>query len=319
MTTELVPLPESDHPAVPRQPIVGAWLAGRKPDTVRAYAGDLLHFARWSGAPSPAEALDSLLSLTQGDAHGIVLAYRHAMIERGDSSASINRRLAALRSVVTLAYATGRSLFTLHITNVKHERRRDVRGPDESERKRIFRVMRDGKEPVDKRDAAIVALLFGLSLRRNEVVSLDMSDINLRRGTVHPLRKGKRERVGLKIPPHVNAYLSVWLALRGAEAGPVFTRLDRPGSLDRLTGEGLARAVARLGSRAGFARKLTPHMFRHAFVTSARGRRLTDREIISATGHASAKTLELYDDARERDAGVAADAVASELPPPRAD
>jgi integrase/recombinase XerC len=312
MTTELVALPPP-----PPADVLTAWLTDRTPATVRAYAGDLLHFSRRHGCLDPQHGLDHLLSLSQGEAHGVVLAYRQSMQAAGDASDSVNRRLAALRSVVKLAYALGRVAWTLHIHNIKHERRRDVSGPNEQERKRIFRVMKAGKTPLDKRDAALVALMFGMSLRRNEVLSLDMSDIDFRKGVVMVRRKGRREQVALKIPAHASAYLAVWVSVRGGGEGPLFPRLDRPGTLTRLGGEGLARAVARLGARAGFERRLTPHMFRHAFVTAARGRGLTDRQIIAATGHETTKTLALYDDDAARDQDTAAAAVDRETGLPR--
>ena len=48
MSHELVPLsPPPSAPAVSRPDLIAAWLGGRKPTTVRAYQGDLEHFARW--------------------------------------------------------------------------------------------------------------------------------------------------------------------------------------------------------------------------------------------------------------------------------
>ena len=84
-----------------------AWLAGRSPRTLRAYAGDLDHFARFAGAGSGGHAVDLLLGMSHGQANACVLAYRNAMTDGGLAAATIARRLAALRSVVKCARTSG--------------------------------------------------------------------------------------------------------------------------------------------------------------------------------------------------------------------
>ena len=264
-------------------------------------------------APTAAAALQHLTLLSGGEANAVVLAYRHAMEAEDLASATINRRLAALRSVTKLARTLGQITWAVEIDGLKNERRRDVRGPDTGERKRIFKAMKVGDTPLAIRDRAAVALLFGLGLRRSEVLGLDLADVDFRGRSVRVLRKGRREKVALSLPAEVARYLGEWALARGSEPGPLFTRTDRPGSLDRLSGEGLARAVARLGEAAKLDRRLTPHQFRHAAVTKIRSGGINDRDAIAFSGHATAKTLELYDDTAREAQGKVAGMVSKEL------
>src|SRR4051812_16451533 len=76
MSTELVPLSHqpSSQPALPALATVDvltAFLAGRKPTTVRAYQFDLGDFARFLGSPSPTAAVELLLAGTAGAANAL--------------------------------------------------------------------------------------------------------------------------------------------------------------------------------------------------------------------------------------------------------
>src|SRR3954452_16555930 len=82
--------------------LLAAFLAGRKPTTLRAYRKDLTDFAAFLGAPGPGEAVDFLVSGSAGEANGLALAYKANLTDRGLAPATAARRLAALRSVVKL-------------------------------------------------------------------------------------------------------------------------------------------------------------------------------------------------------------------------
>src|SRR5204862_7874264 len=93
---DLVP-PEAPTSMSGRE-VVEAFLAGRTKRTLQAYTDDLRLWAAWLGTGVAVDAaIEQLLSASAGEAHRQVLAYRASMLERGLSSATINRRLAALR------------------------------------------------------------------------------------------------------------------------------------------------------------------------------------------------------------------------------
>jgi len=95
-------------PAIGAVDLVEAFLAGRKPTTLDAYRRDLTDFARFVGAARPGPAVEALISGTAGQANALALGYRADLIGRGLASATIARRLAALRSMVKLARILGR-------------------------------------------------------------------------------------------------------------------------------------------------------------------------------------------------------------------
>jgi Phage integrase, N-terminal SAM-like domain len=87
--------------------LYAAFLAGRSPHTLRAYGADLEAFAAYLGESSPGAALSRLISLPAGEGNGLLLAYRAHMIDAGLTPATINRRLAAIRSALKLARTLG--------------------------------------------------------------------------------------------------------------------------------------------------------------------------------------------------------------------
>jgi hypothetical protein len=88
------------------------WLGvnGPKSDVLRA---DFEDFGVFLGAETAGEAAQHLLSGTRRKAKATVVAYKTHMAERGLQAATINRRLGALRNLVTLAYTLGRIRWTI--------------------------------------------------------------------------------------------------------------------------------------------------------------------------------------------------------------
>lgn len=288
----LYPAPAASDP----RRLVEAWLEGRSERTRQAYSEDLEDFRRFIGAEDASVAATALLSRGAGGANELVLAYRTAMVGRALASATINRRLAALRSLVALARLLGSVEWALGIENVKHERRRDTAGPGEDGVRALLAELEQRRGPKGTRDRAMFRLLLDLGLRRFEVVGLDLEHLELERARVSVLRKGKAERRWFHLPPKTVAALSRWLEVRGKEPGPLFTGFRR-GKGRRLAGDGLYRMVRALGSEAGVP-GLRPHKIRHSAITACRDRAhkagIPLEQVLDFSGHADVRTLQLY-------------------------
>ncbi len=63
---------------------------------------------------------------------------------------------------------------------------------------------------------------------------------------------------------------------------------------------GAARVVARVVRQAHITKRITPHSFRHTFVTLALDAGQRERDIAASTGHADSRMVAYYD--RNRDA-----------------
>ncbi|MEW5804614.1 MAG: site-specific integrase, partial [bacterium] len=112
-----------------RTSLIASFLRGRNVRTAQGYERDLTDFAGWLNAADIEGAAKSLLEGGQGEANRLALDYRAALIDRGLSPATINRRLSTLRSLVKLARTLGLIFWTLDVENIRAAPYRDIRGP----------------------------------------------------------------------------------------------------------------------------------------------------------------------------------------------
>jgi len=293
------------------QELIQAFLSGRSPRTIEAYKHDLMDFARYLGAPDINSAAKLLLTKQQGDANHIVLRYRNEMLDRQLSPATVNRRLAAIRSLVGLAQTLGMVNWTLSVRGVRSQAYRDTTGPGAGGFKLLLKALEGRDGPKSARDRAIVRLLHDVALRRGEVVGLDVTDVDLERGVAHVLGKGKLQRQTITLPEPTKEAVAKWLEVAGWPLeGPLFTNFDRAAKGRRLTGRSVNRVLGRLGEKVGI--EVRPHGLRHAGITRALDVTHGDvRAVQKFSRHADVRTLMVYDDNRTDLGGQVASLVAA--------
>jgi len=299
--------------------LLEAFLAGRRPTTLRAYAKDLDDFAAALGLGDARAAVESLIAGDAGRANALALTYRAHLAGRGLAPATVARRLAALRSVVKLARTLGRVAWTIDVGSPRAEAYRDTRGPGLAGWKAMLAAAGErSATPKGKRDLALLRLMHDLGLRRGEAVALDRGDVDLEAGTVAVVGKGKSERTNLTLNAPTRAALAEWIGARGDWAGALFVRLDRAagaGPPGRLDAGNVARATHALGRRAGVARGTHPHGLRHQGITRALDLAGGDvRRVRRFSRHAKLETLLRYDDNRRDEAGALATLLGEDSP-----
>lgn len=318
--TELVPIrptAAAGIPALTSVDVLAAFLAGRNPRTLLAYDRDLRDFARFVGADDARAGVAMLVNLPHGTANAMALGYRASLVDRGLKSATIARRLAALRSVVKMARTIGVIAWALDVASPKLEPYRDTKGPGVDGWRAMLSCANLAAEcgrPKPVRDLAIIRLLHDLGLRRGELVALDLADVDLAGGTIAVIGKGRTEPIRLTLPDPTADALAGWTATRGLEPGPLFIRLDRAAVWeDRLTDTAVFLIVRDLGRQAGLSRPTRPHGLRHEAITRALDATNGDvRTVQRFSRHADTRTVLLYDDRRKDVAGDVAKLVAGD-------
>ena len=313
MRAELVVSPRGELAEDPRgklRELIGSWLSSRQERTRRAYAGALRRFARHVGADEPG-ALSALLLQGPLAGNSLVLKYKGSLMAAGKSPAMINLTLSALRSVVELARTVGIVPWALDVKNERVQSYRDTRGPGRLSVQVMFAAIK-GDAPKALRDRAILRLLYDLALRRGEVASLRLEDLDLAERRVWVKGKGRGgEREGITLPGKTTEALAAWAAVRGSEPGPLFVNFDRAGKGKGITGLGVWHLVGFLGRKVGL--KVRPHGIRHSAITEALDRTRDPRAVQRFSRHRDLRTVLLYDDNREDLAGKVAETVAAGL------
>ena len=306
----LLPVPVLPLDDAPAHVLLTAFLAGRNPRTLAAYRKDVEAFAAFAGTATPDAAAWFLLSKPLGEANGVALAYRASMVDRGLAAATINRRLAALRSLVKLARTLGMVTWTLEVDGLEAAAYRDTRGPGTDGVRDMLALAGARDDAKGRRDVAILRLLRDMALRRGEVVSLDVEHVDLSTGRLAVMGKGRTGREFLTVPRPTLEALRAWLDVRGTVPGPLFTNFDRAGKGSRLTGSGVHALVRACGAAAGLT--VRPHGLRHAGITAALDATNGNlRKVQRFSRHKDMRTLEVYDDARRDFGGEVAELVAA--------
>jgi integrase/recombinase XerD len=150
------------------------------------------------------------------------------------------------------------------------------------------------------RDRALVETAYAAGLRISELAAADLASLELRRGEIRVLGKGRKERVGLLGRParaSIAAYLEdgrpVLLALRKAgEDEPAEIFLNHRGA--PLGVRGLRYRLDLLCRRAGLPEGVSPHTLRHSFATHLLDGGADLRVVQELLGHESLATTQIY-------------------------
>jgi integrase/recombinase XerC len=201
--------------------------------------------------------------------------------------------------------------WALDVEGVRSEAYRDTRGPGRVGFLRIIEQLASRDDAKGARDLALLRCLYDLGLRRAEACRLDVEDLDGQAGTLAVRGKGKTEKVKLTLAPETKTALEAWLAVRGADPGPLFRSLDRgKQGTGRLSGSAVYRIVRGLGERSGI--RARPHGLRHASITEALDLTRGDvRAVQRFSRHRDVRILERYDDNRQDLAGEVSKKVAA--------
>jgi integrase len=160
------------------------------------------------------------------------------------------------------------------------------------------------------RNAALIAVLFGVGTRRAEAVALDLEHYN--RDTDHLELHGKGSKVRLgPVPSGGTEALAAWLTWRGYEPGPLFVAVNKGGRIDpmmrRLSTQAVYALLQRLARAAGVA-PFSPHDCRRTYAGDLLDAGADLSTVKDLMGHASASTTAIYDrrgeHAKRRAAGL---------------
>ncbi len=145
-----------------------------------------------------------------------------------------------------------------------------------------------------QRDLTVLLTLYGLGLRRAELLSLSVQDVD--RGQTELTVTGKRNRTRLlPVPPALRAQLDHYLRLRSGafpeSTTPALLLTDRGRPLYPKAVYNLCR---RNLERAPWSDGRSPHTLRHAFATHLMDEGADLRAVQELLGHASLSSTQVY-------------------------
>ena len=213
----------------------------------------------------------------------------------GLSSSSIARCLAAVRGFYKhLAMAQGNSVVEGILKGTPKQWVQLPKLLSEAEVTRLLNLPALDQRD-DRRDAAMVELLYATGLRVSELVTLELADLNLDVGFLQATGKRDKQRIvpiGQKARDLVAYYIQAirpqYLKRRITQS-LFLTRLGRP-----FTRQGFWKVLKGRAVRAGINKPLSPHMLRHSFATHLLDHGADLRSVQMMLGHASIATTQIY-------------------------
>ena len=151
----------------------------------------------------------------------------------------------------------------------------------------------DGDEPLVRRDRALLELLYSSGLRLAELVSVNVTDVDLREGIVTVTGKGAKTRI-VPVGAQARAAIVVWLKDRAtiAAVGEAALFLGRNGK--RLGARAVQVRLKQWAVRQGIEVPTHPHMLRHSFASHLLESSGDLRAVQELLGHADLSTTQVY-------------------------
>jgi integrase/recombinase XerC len=264
--------------------------------TVEAYERDLFQFTEFLTSILGC-APDVLAAETVTRAH--IKQWMASLSADGNARTSITRKLSAVRSFFKFV-ARREDLQRNPVTGIINPKK-EKRLPKSIREEALAEVLdKQAPEHSDNetwhlQEQAIMEVLYGTGIRRAELLGMQLSDVDARRGQIRVLGKGNKTRI-VPIGETALQALERWLNCR---ADLVHPDSDQPEVL------WLNRRGAPLGPRQLYdmvsnrlaetgAEKRSPHVLRHSFATHMLNNGADLRVIKELLGHSSLAATQVY-------------------------
>lgn len=256
------------------------------PHTISNYQRDLLQLAQYlEGKKLNLRDIDNIM----------LRGFLAALYGRGEKKSTVGRKLAAIRSF--FQFCVRKHWMDDNPAKVVSTPKQDKPVPSflSEEEMQEFLDLPQTTKPLDKRDKAMLELLYATGIRVSELVGINLEDVKFTERLIRIKGKGKKERLvpfGRIAEESLKSYLRVRpLINKGVvEESPLF--LNYRGR--KLSARSVERTVDKYIRRSATRRKISPHSLRHSFASHLLSRGADLRVIQELLGHESLATTQKY-------------------------
>ena len=255
---------------------------GLSHNTVIAYETDIIAFLFWSKKYKNLKYID-----LKEDQVNEYIAY---LFKSGLKSSSVNRKISSLKALYL--YLTKKNKIDVspitQIVTPKQEKYLPT-SMSEDEVEKLLNSP-DTSKRIEKRDKAMIEMLYATGMRISELTNLKVIDIDTQRSVVKVLGKGSKERL---IPFGESALesLSDYLSDRGESNSKEVFLSNRGTKLNRVS---FWKRIKIYLSRENLKESISPHTLRHAFATHLLNRGADLRSVQLLLGHSDLSTTQIY-------------------------
>jgi len=262
----------------------------RSPKTIENYDRYLLKFLKWSKLKNPEEITEEIVHKFR-----VSLSRQKGPHKKLITHRTQNYYIIALRGF--LGYLTKKNIKSLAPEKIELAKTKD-RVIDFLTIEEVREIIKsaDGEALAQKRDKAILILLFSSGLRISELTRLNRDQINLKKREFSVIGKGSKIRI-VFISEEARDIIQKYLEKRTDVDPALFVRIVKnPGEHSnlRLTPRSIQRMIKKYTAKAGILKKVTPHVLRHSFATNLLQNGADIRSVQSLLGHSSISTTQIY-------------------------
>ena len=227
--------------------------------------------------------------------HFLILSFLSMLLDQGFSSKTISRNISSLKSFYK---------YLISVDHLKLNPMSNIDAPKSGlflpttltvEETQLILDAPNEKRPIELRDKAILYALYATGMRISELISLNMHNIDLVRGSVQVIGKGGKERM---IPLTDDAIKFIKIYIK--EAREILNKGKDHNNLFLSThGKQISRhsfwhRIKAYLKRVNINKDVHPHTLRHAFATHMLNNGADLRSVQLLLGHSDLATTQIY-------------------------
>ena len=259
----------------------------RSQQTVESYRDDLKHFEKFAKDLSDSFSWETVDS-------DMVRDWMESMMDKGNSAATVSRRLSALKTFYRFALAR-RYVESDPVYSIKGPKKEKPlpQFVKESEMDELLDRQAWGDNYNNVRARTIIILFYETGMRLSELVNLDDKDVNFVTSEIKITGKGNKQRI-VPFGDELKNTLLEFRRLRDASVEVKTPALVVSDKGTRMSPSKVQNIVRSNLSRVCSLKKKSPHVLRHSFATAMLNHHVGIENLKKLLGHASISTTEIY-------------------------
>lgn len=259
----------------------------RSQQTVESYRDDLKHFEKFAKDLSDSFSWETVDS-------DMVRDWMESMMDKGNSAATVSRRLSALKTFYRFALAR-RYVESDPVYSIKGPKKEKPlpQFVKESEMDELLDRQAWGDDYNNVRARTIIILFYETGMRLSELVNLDDKDVNFVTSEIKITGKGNKQRI-VPFGDELKNTLLEFRRLRDASVEVKTPALVVSDKGTRMSPSKVQDIVRSNLSRVCSLKKKSPHVLRHSFATAMLNHHVGIENLKKLLGHASISTTEIY-------------------------
>ena len=227
--------------------------------------------------------------------HFLILSFLSMLLDQGFSSKTVSRNISSLKSFYK---------YLISVDHLKLNPMSNIDAPKSGlflpttltvEETQLILDAPNEKRPIELRDKAMLYALYATGMRISELISLNMHNIDLVRGSVQVIGKGGKERM-IPLTDEAIKFIKLYIT----EAREILSKGKDHNNLFLSThGKQISRhsfwhRIKAYLKRVNINKDVHPHTLRHAFATHMLNNGADLRSVQLLLGHSDLATTQIY-------------------------